>query len=69
MHFTFTIDIEVQRSQGKFATRDELIDQLREAIEGADPGQLSGENGGEYETCGWDVNEVIKLKSTKKGTV
>jgi hypothetical protein len=59
--FSYTIDVEVDRSQGKFASRDELEDQLREAIndalESADPGTLEGEAGGEYETTSWEVNE------------
>ena len=49
------VSIEVQRTQGKFATRDELAEQIRDAIESADPGQLDGDNGGEYEVTSWEV--------------
>jgi hypothetical protein len=53
--FEFTVTIEVDRVEGKFASRDELRDQLLEALEGADPGQLEGDSGGQYETTTWEV--------------
>jgi len=40
--FVFTVTVEVEREYGKFMTRDEVQDQLREAIEGADPGEVDG---------------------------
>jgi hypothetical protein len=66
MRFTFTVEVEVQRNEGKFATRDELAEQLREAIEGADPGSLEGENGGQYETTDWSVNDTSDNTPAKK---
>lgn len=59
--FTFTVNVEVTRESGKFATRDDMADQIREAIEGADPGFLSGlgEDGmSEYTVDGWDVEDA-----------
>jgi len=47
--FTFTVNVTAERTEGKFATRDELQEQIQEALEGADPSQLDGENGGVYE--------------------
>lgn len=55
MQFTFLVEIEVDRIEGKFASRDELEEQLSEALEGADPTSLTGDNGGEYETTSWEV--------------
>ena len=57
MRFRFVVEVEVNRTEGKFATREELADQLREAIESADPGQLEGENGGQYDVESFDVDE------------
>lgn len=66
--FRFIVTVDVERSEGKFATRDELADQLREAIEGADPGDLEGENGGSYSVSSWEVEEeaVPKTKRVRK---
>lgn len=66
--FRFVVTVEVERTTGQFATRDELADQLREAIEGADPGSLSGDNGGEYDVQSFEVEEeaVPKPKRIKR---
>jgi hypothetical protein len=55
VRFTYTVSVEVSRIEGKFASRDELGEQIAEAIESADPGSLSGDNGGEYEVVSWEV--------------
>jgi hypothetical protein len=57
MRFRYVVEVEVEREQGLFASRDELGDQLREALESADPGSLTGDNGGEYSTTSWSVEE------------
>lgn len=57
MRFTYTVTVEVQRTEGKFASRDEISEQIREALEAADPQQYDGENGGMYETVEWEVND------------
>jgi predicted XRE-type DNA-binding protein len=66
VHFTFTVDVDVDRDQGKFATREELAAQIQEAIEQADPGSMEGENGGQYSTSQWEVNEQIEVKQPRK---
>jgi len=58
MHFRFTVDVELERDEGKFASRDDLSEQLVEALEGADPGTLEGENGGQYSVMELTVEEV-----------
>lgn len=55
MRFQFLVQFEVERTEGKFASRDELEAQLQEALEGADPGTLEGENGGMYDVTALDV--------------
>lgn len=72
MKFTFTVEIEVERSQGKFATHEEIADTIQTALEDADPGQYEGENGGQYETSSWEVSENppnLPAKSAKKKRV
>lgn len=60
MKFKFTVEVEVERTQGKFATRDELSTLIGEALEGANPETLDGENEGQYEVQSWDVAEDTK---------
>ncbi len=64
--FEFLITAEVSRSEGKFATRDELREQLQEALESADPGTMSGENGGEYNVDNWNVEEYTPPPKERK---
>jgi len=58
MRLTFTVEVEVERVQGKFASRDEISEQLLEAVEGADPGSVDGvgvDGDSEYEVTSWEV--------------
>jgi hypothetical protein len=65
MQFEFTVSAEVERSEGKFASRDELAEQILEAIDNANPGDLTGDAGGSYSVDTWDVNEVTVAKKAK----
>ena len=56
MNFTFTVNVQLDRAQGKFATRDEMETQLVEALEGANPEELEGENEGQYTVVEWEVS-------------
>lgn len=62
MRFTFTVEVEVERTQGKFSTREDLGGQIIEAIESANPDTLYGENDGEYEVTDWTVEEQPQPK-------
>lgn len=55
--FQFLVTVEVSRSEGKFASRDELGEQIKEAIEQSDPSQLTGDNEGQYNVDTWSVDE------------
>lgn len=57
MQFTFIVRAEVSREEGKFAARDELAEQFVTEIEGADPGQLEGSEGGTYCVESFEVEE------------
>jgi len=66
MRFTFTVEVEVERNEGKFASRDEVGDLLIEEIESADPSFLSCEDGGEYEVVAWEITENPQPKRGKR---
>ena len=58
MHFEFKVEVEVNRTEGKFASREELSTAILEAIAESDPSEIETELGGLYEVTGWEVSEV-----------
>ena len=42
MRFEFRVVVEVERESGKFASRDEVAESLREQLEGAGVDEVSG---------------------------
>jgi hypothetical protein len=58
MRFVFEVEVEVERDEGKFASRDELAEQIESALTDADPGTLDGDAGGSYSTSSWSVAEI-----------
>lgn len=65
MDFRLVVNASVERDQGKFSTREDIEGQLIEAVEGADPGSITGENDGEYSVTDWSV-EAEEVKTSKK---
>lgn len=63
MDFSFVVNASVERSEGKFESRDTIEAALVEALEGADPGDIEGDNGGRYDVTDWSVednNQAVK---------
>lgn len=59
MRFQYTVEVEVEREGGGlFESRDSLGAEIASAIEGADPGTVSGDNGTEYTVTSWTVAEA-----------
>lgn len=58
MIIKFTVEVELNHTQGKFASKEELAEQLKAEIEGADPGSVTGDNDGEYEVSSFNVEIV-----------
>ena len=58
MEFRFLVTYQLEREYGKFASRDELGDQLRENLEAADPGDLEGDTGGVYSVTDMTVEDA-----------
>jgi hypothetical protein len=58
MRMKFTIEVEVARTSGKFVSKDEIRESIREEIEGADPGSITVGDNSEYETTSWSVEDA-----------
>lgn len=59
--FTITVEVEVERLEGKFASRDEMAEAIIEAIDGANPYDLSGlgaDGDSTYDVTNWEVWEA-----------
>ena len=56
---TFVIEVELERESGKFASRDELIDEIKEWLEDANQGTVDGvgaDGDSVYEVTEWSVS-------------
>lgn len=65
MDFEFKVTVSVTRESGKFATRDEVAEQIIEAISDADPGSIDGIGAdGEttYSVESFEVEEIPRGK-------
>lgn len=64
--FSFTVDVEIERVQGKFATRDEIEQAIRTALEevesNIDVSGIGPDGDSEYEVVSCDVNEAEVAK-------
>lgn len=56
MKIRFEVEVELDHITGKFASKDEPADQIQSALEDANPGEVEGENGGQYEVSSFDVS-------------
>jgi hypothetical protein len=55
--FTFTVEVTLERESGKFVSRDEMADQLEQAIQDADPGTVDVDET-TYNVIDWSVAQV-----------
>lgn len=55
--FVFKVTVEVERTEGKFASRDEIAEKIVEAIEDADPGQIDTDDGAVYEIVSFEADQ------------
>jgi hypothetical protein len=68
MRFIYRVEVELERQEGKFASRIELGDQIREALEGADYGEWGTDDGGVYSSF-FDVTEEFDLPRGQRAVV
>jgi hypothetical protein len=57
--FTFTVTVELERTEGKFAPRDEMEEALTGMLESANEGEVSGigsDGDSTYEITNWEVS-------------
>jgi hypothetical protein len=55
--FNFTVEVTLEREQGKFVSREDMAAELEQAIQDADPGSVDVDESS-YNVVGWDVSEV-----------
>ncbi|GAA4660363.1 hypothetical protein [Arthrobacter cryoconiti] len=56
--FTFTVEVSTERTEGKFASREDQAQAILEELEGADPSEISGigaDGDSTYEIVNWEV--------------
>jgi hypothetical protein len=56
-HFNFVVHVELDRTQGKFASREDMAYEIQQELESADPGSIYAGENGEYEVTNWEVSE------------
>jgi hypothetical protein len=56
--FAFKVAVELERQHGLFAGYTELSEVLKDVLEEANPGEVEGDRGGEYEVTLWEVEVV-----------
>jgi|GEM_PF-4973209 len=57
MKFQIRVGVEVEHVEGKFASREEIFEQLRDEIQSADPGTVECDGGGCYDVVTFEVEE------------
>lgn len=62
MRFVYRIEVEVERTEGKFASRGDLGEQIQAELESAEPSTLEGENGGIYEVTSFEVTQEEQVR-------
>lgn len=60
MRYEFKVLVEVERESGKFVSREEIGDQIRESLENADAGTFYGGADGDsaYNVIDWSVEDL-----------
>lgn len=59
-HFRFVVEATLDRTEGKFASRDEMLERLQDALDSANPGTVDGvgsDGTSTYEVTDWSVEE------------
>lgn len=66
MRIAFTVEVNVERESGPFASKDDLAGQIEDALVAADPSQLDGDAGGVYTVDSWDVSRDHEAEKPTK---
>lgn len=65
MRFDITVTVEVERVSGKFVSRDDIENELIDAVEQADPSSIDVDES-EYEVTDWAVTVAAPPRKTRK---
>ena len=68
-NFTFEVQVSIERVQGKFATREELAEQVLGWLENCNEGTISGvgsDGDSEYEVQDFEVQEIEQQKRGRR---
>lgn len=69
MRFEFSVDVDIERVEGKFVSRDELreivSDALSEALDGLDLDGLGADGTSTYEVVESNVDEIEQTKTKR----
>lgn len=55
--FKFVVEVTLERTEGKFVSRDDMAQELLDSIESADPGSVDVDESS-YEVTDFTVNEL-----------
>ena len=66
MRFEFSVSAEVERSEGKFASRDEIAQVLQEWLENCNEGEITTDNDATYTVDDWAVDEQEQPKRRRR---
>lgn len=61
MRVEFTVSVEVERTTGKFATKDEIREAITQDLEGANPSEITGigpDSATNYGIVAWEVEDA-----------
>jgi hypothetical protein len=58
MVIRYIVEVELTHVSGKFASKDDLREKIREEIEGADPGSVTSDDDAEYEVSSFSVEDA-----------
>lgn len=61
MRFKIEVEVEVERLEGKFATRAEIEEEIQDIIQSADPGSIDGvgpDSATNYGIVFWEASAV-----------
>lgn len=64
MTIKILLTVEVERTQGKFESKEGLAEKIIEEL--SDPGTITGDNEGEYEVTSWEAEYVEDEKPKGK---
>lgn len=69
MEFVFEVRVTVERVEGKFAARDEIVEEISQILAESDPSSIDGigaDGASSYEVQDWDVTEQPQPKRRRR---